>query len=543
MIKGYWMPILHSHLPFVKHPEYDYFLEEHWLYEAMTETYIPLLMKMKKLELEETDFRLTISVTPPLAEMLTDKYLMSQYMKYLNKLIELSQKEINRLKNDGQLQSLALFYNKRFEEIKSFFTDFLDYNVLEGYKYFSDLGKLEIITCGATHGFLPLLRVNPKAVEVQIAVAVETHLKHFDRTPDGIWLPECAYYEDLDEILKEYGIKYFFTETHGLTKGKPTPQYMVYAPVHTLNGLAVFARDPESSNQVWSSKSGYPGNVVYRDFYRDIGYDLDLDYIKPYIDPGGNRVFTGLKYYKITGETEHKELYDPVAAFNKTKYHGKDFFNLRTQQIEELVGFMDRAPLIVSPYDAELFGHWWFEGPDFIYNVYNEFNKQDLIKPVTPGEYLSMYPQNQTICPTPSSWGEKGYYNVWLNTSNDWIYRHLHFMADKVQDLADKYFHIVDDGSKSYGLKERALNQLVRELLLAQSSDWAFLISRETAIEYSTKRTKEHISNFNALLKSILAESIDEKFLEMLEHKNSIFKDIDFRIYSEKYKYRIIKGK
>lgn len=205
MKKGYWMPVLHSHLPFVKHPEYDYFLEEHWLFEAMSETYIPLLMKMKKMEQEDIDFRLTVSVTPPLAEMLADKYLISQYMKYLNKLIELTQKEMNRVSGDEQLHATAIFYNKRFEEIKSFFTDFLNYSVLYGYKYFSNTGKLEIITCGATHGYLPLLRVNHKAVEVQIAVAVETHMKHFEKAPDGIWLPECAYYEGVDELLKEYG--------------------------------------------------------------------------------------------------------------------------------------------------------------------------------------------------------------------------------------------------------------------------------------------------------------------------------------------------
>ncbi len=537
MVKGYWMPILHSHLPFVKHPEYDYYLEEHWLFEAMSETYIPLLMKIKQLVDKNIDFRLTISVTPPLAEMLSDKYLILQYLKYLDKLIELSQKEMNRLINNEENQSLAIFYNKKFEDIKSFFINFLDLNILKGYKSFSDLGKLEIITCGATHGYLPLLRENVRSVEVQIELAVEAHSKYFGKSPDGIWLPECAYYEGLDEILKKYGLKYFFLESHGLTDGKPKPRYAVYAPVHTLNGLTAFARDPESSKQVWSSEAGYPGHPVYRDFYRDIGYDLELDYIKPYINPDGNRVFTGVKYFKITGDTEHKELYDPAVAFQRTKLDAEDFSSKRNKQIEDISAFVDRPPLIVSPYDAELFGHWWFEGPDFLYHVFCEIEKNKAIKPILPNEYLNAYPKNQTVCPCPSSWGEGGYYGLWLNKNNDWIYRHLHYMADTIEKLANEHYNMVDDGTDVYQINGRTLNQLARELLLAQSSDWAFLVSQETAVDYSIKRTKEHISNFNNLLKGFLSGKVDKKLLEWLEYKNSIFEDLDFRVFSTRHSY------
>ncbi len=532
MITGYWMPVLHSHLPFVKHPQYDYFLEEHWLFEAISETYIPLLMKFKKMEDESIDFRLTISVTPPLAEMLSDRYLTVKYFKYLDRLIELTEKEIDRLKNDSEGQSLAFFYNKKFNEIKSFFIDDLDNNVLSGYKRYADSGKIEIITCGATHGFLPFLSMNEKAVEVQIGLAAATHTKHFGSPPSGIWLPECAYYEGLDEILKKYGIKYFFLESHGLTKGKPSPKYEVYAPVHTLNGLAAFGRDPESSMLVWSSKAGYPGNPVYRDFYRDIGFDLDLDYIRPYIIPDGNRVFTGIKYYRITGDTEHKELYDPEAALNKTRVHGEEFYSGRKKRMEELSTLMDRPPLTVSPYDAELYGHWWFEGPDFLYHVFREMDRKKAIKPLTPMEYLNIHPENQTIFPSPSSWGEGGYYHVWLNSSNDWIYRHLHCMADTLERLANENHGLEDDNTRESDVKTRALNQLARELLLAQSSDWAFLMTMKTALDYAMRRTKEHIANFNKLLKDFQSDAIDIAFLEWLEYKNSIFEDIDFRIFS-----------
>jgi 1,4-alpha-glucan branching enzyme len=528
MTKGYWIPVLHSHLPFVKHPEYDYFLEEHWLFEALTESYIPLLMKMEKMVSEGIDFRLTISLAPPLMEMLSDNYLTGQYEKYLNKLIKLTEMELERLKKDRDFLIVARFYNKRFKEIRFFLKKYLKKDMLNSYRHFSSIGKLEIITSCATHGFLPLLRANPKTVDVQISVAVESFNKHFGRSPDGIWLPECAYYEDLDRSLKKYGLKYFFLDSKGLMDGKPVPRYSVYAPVYTENGVAAFGRDPQSSKQVWSTDEGYPGDFRYRDFYRDVGFDLDFNYIKPFISPDGIRVFTGIKYYKITGKTDNKEPYKPDEAIEMSVEHASHFYSERVQQSEALTPLMDRPPVSVSPYDAELFGHWWFEGPDFLYNVFREIEKNRVIKSLTPTEYLSMFPQNQVITPSPTSWGYRGYYDVWLNDENDWIYRHLHYMADTLQDLADKHFKETDR------VKNRLLNQLARELLLAQSSDWAFLMTTNTAREYSAGRTKEHIANFNKLLDGFMSGSIDVPMLEWMEHKNSIFEELDYRVFASK---------
>lgn len=529
MNQGYWIPVLHSHLPFVKHPQYDYFLEEHWLFEAISECYIPLLRQLKSLEERGIDFRLTTSVTPPLAQMLDDAHLMEKYEKHLDKQIELANKELNRTKNDPHFKDIAQYYHNLYIETKDFFHNFLHKNVLNGYRYFNDIGKIEVITCGATHGFLPLLSVNQKAVEVQIQLAVESHKRHFGKAPRGIWLPECAYYEGLDVILNENGIEFFFMDSHGLVYAEPTSVNGVYSPVYTPSGVGAFARDPHSAKKVWSSKEGYPGDVDYRDFYRDIGYDLDFDYIKDYIDPSGNRGFTGFKYHRITGETEYKEVYNPYNASNKTIEHAQNFhFNLE-KQFEFLSTNMDRTPMIVSPYDAELFGHWWFEGVEFLAHTFEEIDKHKVFKAVTPKEYLDMYPQNQVVSPSPSSWGDQGYYDVWLNEGNSWIYRHLHFMADEMTKHANGLKH-----GTSYE-NARVLNQMARELLLAQSSDWAFLMTTKTAVEYSTQRTKEHISNFHDLSKMI-DSSLDDssfKFLEELEYKNSIFSFIDFRVYSD----------
>lgn len=526
MPKGYFAPVLHSHLPFVKHPGYEYFLEEHWLFEAIDETYIPLLMGFKSLEERGVDFKITVSMTPPLCEMLSDDYLRDKYHKHLERMIELCHKEVERTKDDAYFRDISRFYLERFSTIKAFFEGFLSYDVLNGYRHFSDSGKMEIITCGATHGFLPLMSSNKKAVDVQIELAVTTHKKHFGKAPNGIWLPECAYYEGLDEILNKNGIKFFFMDSHGIVYAKPTPKFGVFAPIYTPNGVAAFGRDPDSSKQVWSSKEGYPGDVDYRDFYRDIGYDLDFEYVKPYICPDGTRVFTGLKYFRVTSASEHKEVYNRQNALAKAKEHAANFHFNREKQAEYLSSFIDRPPLIVTPYDAELFGHWWFEGPDFLMHVFEEMDKHGVIQAITPMEYMAIYDTNQVAEPNPSSWGDKGYYDVWINGGNDWIYRHLHFMADKMTEFADKYYNLQDS------MTLRVLNQMARELLLAQSSDWAFLMTTKTAVEYSTRRTREHISNFVRLLDMLEENNINEPFLSDLEYKNSIFQGLDFRIYA-----------
>lgn len=524
MPRGYWMLVLHSHLPFVKHPEYSYFLEEQWFYEAISETYLPILQYMKKMEDEGVHFRFAVSVTPPLAEMMCDPLLMGRYEQHLDKLIELSEKEIHRTKGTC-FEHLAHMYKERFEGLRDFYYGWLGRSLINGYKHFLEKGYIDVITCGFTHGFLPLLNNTENAVRAQVELAVRSHAEKFGQPPKGIWLPECAYFEGLDAVLAEYGIRYFFVDTHGVLYAKPRPRFGVYAPVYTENGVAAFGRDYYSSKQVWSSKEGYPGDQYYRDFYRDIGYDLDHDYIKPYISPDGERVFTGLKYHRITGDTDFKEFYQPEIASQKTVDHAKHFVRGRERQAEEIAELIDRKPMIVSPYDAELFGHWWFEGPEFLYNVFKEMDKSEIVKAITPLEYLNEYPTNQVVKVNPSSWGDKGYYDVWLNQGNDWIYRHLHFMSDSMVNLA-KYHHNTNDDAV-----RRCLNQMARELFLAQSSDWAFLITTGTAIEYAVQRTKEHIYNFLRLKEMVENREFDYDFLAAVENKNSIFQSMDFRIY------------
>lgn len=521
--------VLHAHLPFVRHPEHEEFLEEDWLYEAITETYIPLLQMMNGLMRDGVDFRLTMSMTPPLVAMLSDELLQSRYVRHIERLIELAEKEVQRTTFQPEFHELAHMYLRRFSECREVFVDQCHRNIVNGFRAVQDAGKLEILTCGATHGFMPLMDINPNAVYAQVAVARQSYELHFGRQPRGIWNGECGYFPGLDEVLAQNQIRFFFVDTHGILHANKRPKYGVYAPLYCPTGVAAFGRDIESSKSVWSAEEGYPGDYNYREFYRDIGFDLDFDYIRPYIMENGLRINTGIKYYRITGNTAHKEPYNERRALETAASHAGNFMFNREKQIEHLASLMDRPPIVVSPYDAELFGHWWYEGPAFLNYLFRKvYHDQSTIDLCTPSEYLERFPKNQVAVPSMSSWGHKGYSEVWLEGSNDWIYRHLHKAAERMVELANSYRDTTDP------LTTRALNQASRELLLAQSSDWAFIMKTRTMVEYAVKRTKDHLLQFSDLYFMVKSGTIDENYLHNLESRDNIFPYIDFRVYADR---------
>jgi 1,4-alpha-glucan branching enzyme len=526
MNKGYLCLVLHSHLPFVRHPEHDDFLEEDWLYEAITETYIPLIWMYEKLMEDKIDFRITMSLTPTLISMLADPLLQERYVRHINSLIELAHKEIERTTWEPRFQRLAIMYVNHFVRSKDTFEKY-NRNLVNAFKHFQDHGKLEVITCGATHGYFPLMDVCRDSVRAQLRTAVAHYEKHFGRKPRGIWLPECGYYPGQDELFREVGLKYFFTDSHGILHGTPRPKYGVFAPVYCKGtGVAAFGRDLESSKQVWSSIEGYPGDYNYREFYRDIGFDLEYEYIKPYIHPDGVRINTGIKYYRITGTALEKEPYEPAWARDTAASHAGNFMFNRQKQVEYLYDMIQKKPIIVSPYDAELYGHWWYEGPQWLEFLIRKIAcDQDTIKLITPSEYLAEHPRNQVITPSMSSWGYKGYSEMWLQGANDWIYRHLHEASYRMTELAKEFPH-------ANGTTRRALNQALRELLLAQSSDWAFILGTGTHTSYAIKRTKDHLLQFNRLYEDIKTNAIDDEWLADVESRDNLFPDIDYHYHS-----------
>jgi len=525
MEKGYLALVLHAHLPFVRHPEFPDFLEEDWFFEAITETYIPLLKTYQHLVADGIPFRITMSLSPTLISMFKDSLLQQRYLNKIEKLIELAEKEVQRTKWLPEFAETAHMYLEHFRFCHYFFAEKYRCDLTLAFKEMMDSGCLELITCGATHGYLPLM-LNQTAMQAQISIAVQLHKRVFGRAPRGIWLPECGYTPGVDQFLRSEGIRFFFTDVHAILHASPRPKYGVFAPIYCPSGVAAFGRDLESSKQVWSANEGYPGDPDYREFYRDIGYDLDYEYIRPYLPSSGIRVNTGIKYYRITGRTAHKEPYNIWAAREKAAIHAGNFMFNREKQIEYLASVLDRPPIVVSPYDAELFGHWWFEGPLWLdYLIRKITYDQKTVKLITPGDYLEMFPRNQVSTPSMSSWGYKGYNEVWLEGSNDWIYPHLHKAAERMVELAYAF-------PNADGDLRRALNQAARELLLLQSSDWAFIMKTGTMVEYAVRRTKVHIHRFNQLYDQIKYNRIDPNYLSELEKKDNIFPDLDYAIYN-----------
>lgn len=527
MAKGYLAIVLHAHLPFVRHPEFTDFLEEDWLFEAITETYIPLIKMLQGLERDGVGYKLTISLSPTLMAMLMDQHLQEKYVKHLEKLIELSEKEIDRTRWEAQFNALANMYHKIFLEARSIFVDRYGRNLVNAFKHFQETGNLEVITCCATHGYLPLMESERAAsVRAQVKTATDMYQKVFGRKTSGIWLPECGYVPGDEEALKREGVKYFLVDNHGILFGTPRPRFGVFSGYLTKSGVGAFGRDIESSKSVWSAVEGYPGDYNYREFYRDIGFDLDYNYIRPYINADGVRINTGIKYYKITGTTNHKEPYNPDVARETAASHAANFMFNREKQVEYLMHSMgDRKPIVVAPYDAELYGHWWYEGPLWLDFLIRKIKyDQNTVALTTPGEYMKMYKSYQVLQPAFSSWGYKGYSEFWLEGSNDWIYRHLHKMIERMVEAANANRH-------ARGLPARVLNQMARELLLAQSSDWAFIIKTGSHSSYAVERFRGHAENFTNLYDDLRSGSLDEEYLKRLEWKNNIFPDVDYTVY------------
>ncbi len=517
---GYLALILHAHLPFVRHPEHEHFLEEDWLFEAITETYLPLIAVMQRLAGDRVPFKVTLSVTATLAAMLQDELLRDRYVRHLDALIELSEREIERNAGDDQLRGLSEFYHARFQECRRRYVDEWRCDLISAFRQLRDIGVLELIGCAATHAVLPLLEQTPEAVRAQILIGRDEFARVFGEEPTGFWLPECAYSPQIDAALQEANVRWFAVDAHGLLFGNPQPRRAIYAPCYTPAGPAAFARDRESSRQVWSAHEGYPGDSAYRDFYRDVGFDQPPEYLRVANVPK----FTGIKYHRVTGGGGPKQLYNPAWALRTAEAHAAHFLQTRRDQMRELTrsGF---DPIVVAPFDAELFGHWWFEGPRFLEFFIRKIASEPEFRLTTPSDYLATHQTQQTITPAASTWGANGYLEVWLNEKNSWIYPHVHAATQRMIHLARSHQH---DASPA---DERALRQLARELLLAQASDWPFLINAGTAKHYAARRVTDHLLRFTRLAEQFTAGALDERLLTDCEWRDNLFPDVNWRYY------------
>jgi 1,4-alpha-glucan branching enzyme len=529
--KGIVLFVLHSHLPLLYYPEYNESFEERWLFEAVRESYLPLLLAFEELYNKYGYVGITVSFSGSLLTMLTNDFFKERIYKHLRKTVELGEKEVERTKNTIFFKSAEFFYKnfsnvlKRFEELNG--------DILSGYKYLASKGAIELITSNLTHCISPFYFVDEssrKLLEIQIFQAISNFVNYFGFEPKGFWLPECAYDPKIDKLLKKYNIVYTFVENHGIVFSRDFCKYGTFMPYRTRDDLIVLGRDYESSKQVWSAKEGYPGDYWYREFYRDIGYDLDFEYIKDYIHESGTRVDTGYKYYRITSfdvSLENKEVYEPNMALKRALEHASNFIFNRERQSEYWYKQLNvQLPLsMTAMYDTELFGHWWFEGVSFLKNIVSLLREENryLVDVMNVSDYLDMLGNNlEVIEPNISTWGWKGYFEYWLNGSVDYMYRHIHFNTKKFIDLIK--------GKKSLIKEDDRLKELcevgISEILQAQCSDWPFIVFTGQVSKYGHMHFREHIQNL-ILINSILEKNIDEKLPYKAKEISKLYK-IDY---------------
>ncbi len=562
-MKGYFTFVLHSHLPYViNHGEWPHGMD--WLYEAAAETYIPLLREFDVLAADGISPKVTMGITPILAEQLASEKFKYGLIHYLDQKIEAAEEnmvEFAKIKNK-HLESVAAFWVDYFTSIKTLFVDTYRQNVLAGFRKLQDDGHLEIITCAATHGYFPLLG-SDEAIDAQVRVGKETYQRHFGRAPRGIWLPECAYrpsYEwtspipeypkkflrkGIEEFLYKYDIQYFIVDKHLIMGGEGKGVYIDrfaslkqlwnqfeknYKPLNELKERSIFenylvsstgtsraavayGRHEESSLQVWSGEYGYPGDGRFLDFHK-----------KHY--PGGHR------FWKVTSakaDLADKQEYYPSEVEDALENQAAHFAEVIQNSITDNYNSSGKTGMLTAPFDTELFGHWWYEGPRWLGKVIRKLHAIDDVSRVTLAEHLKDNPPAVSVSLPEGSWGQGGFHYIWLNEWTQWTWKHIYKAEDHMRSLADKH------KDSSDGTIRRLLNIMARQLLLLESSDWQFLISTWSARDYAEDRISVHnerIQNIDRILKSYLdtgaIDTGDEAYLQRIQADDDIFPTLDF---------------
>jgi 1,4-alpha-glucan branching enzyme len=560
MKKGAFTFVLHSHLPYCRMAGRWPHGEE-WLHEAASETYLPLLNALYDLKESGYPIKLTLGLTPVLAEQLADPLVLDHFEIYLEQNIEAAESDIARFQraDEPHLEYLATFFRDWYGNILTTFRDRFGRDVVGAFKKLQDEGYLEIITSAATHGYLPLLS-RDSSIYGQLKAGVESYRRLFGREPRAIWLPECAYrpafYAEadgeryykpgLEEFLAELDLGCFFSETHtiegGLPVGKaagdavgygdvpkriavPLPDYVeptektTYQPYYVAGGrgegayspVAVVGRNNRTGMQVWSADWGYPGDYDYLEFHKKDGV-------------------SGLRYWRVTGarvDLGQKDYYHPDWAAYKVGEHSRHFAWLVGDLVSQYQEESGEFGLIASNYDTELFGHWWFEGIDWMREVLRILSQSETVELTTASEFIEQHPPEDVLALPEGSWGMGGGHWTWDNHETHWMWKPIHEAERRMEQLVVQH-------PDAQGDLAEVLNQAARELLLMQSSDWPFLVTTGQAREYAIIRFNEHLERFNQLADVAEAGQADPTLVAELYERDKLFPNIDYRWFGER---------
>ncbi|MFH1688468.1 MAG: 1,4-alpha-glucan branching protein domain-containing protein [bacterium] len=572
MSKGYFAFVLHGHLPYVlSHGRWPHGTD--WLSEAAAETYIPIIQALNELVAEGIKPKLTMGLSPVLTEQLADPTFADEFTTYLNQKMEAAQADAAEFHRYSQKNLLANahFWETFYSETRSYF-DRINRDIVGQFRLLQDAGYLELITCGATHGYYPLLS-RDESLQAQTKMAVKSYQRHFGRRPRGIWLPECAYrprYEWLppvpiegwdkprlrkgaDEFLSENGLDYFIIDSALLKGGRstgvyidrfealkllwgqfekgyqprqvetdktPREVYLVSSAPEGKKPTAVYSRDDETGILVWSGEHGYPGDGHYLDFHK-----------KRF--PGGHRYWAVTSSKAALGD---KVEYVHASAGERVRENSDHFAGKISQILSDYHEKGGTPGILVAPYDAELFGHWWFEGPHFLKNVLRSIANSPEVDLTFLSEDLDRRRPTQVISVPEGSWGEGNHHYIWLNKQTEWTWKHIYLCEATMCRLAAWWSEHPERRKPEL---ESILKQMARELMLLSASDWQFLISTFAARDYAELRLAEHYADFNRLAKmadkEIAGQSLAEGewlFLADCQKRDNLFEDIDLEWFA-----------
>ncbi len=520
--------VLHGHLPYARR-QGQWPHGEEWIHEAASTTYIPLLIALTDMAERDVPFRLTIGLTPILMEQLSDPAVIANLETYLLDRLRRAESDRIRFAHEGYTREarVAAMYADHFDSALRAFQTRFNRNIVAGFAALQRSGHVELMVSAATHGYLPLLG-RASSIAAQLQVGIDSFQRHVGTRPRSIWLPECAYrpaqggLPGIETFLEAQGLNLFFTEAQNVeeaplvngARGTATtfrPYRIAASPVQ------VAARNQRVAEQVWSRWEGYPGDADYREFHRK-----DAE--------------SGLWYWRITGDDVdlgEKDLYDPEAAAAKIESHAHHFVTVVKDEAAKWHATSDTPGLICAAYDAELFGHWWFEGAQWLARVLELIASDDhpTITTATAGTYVQEYPATEAIDLPPSSWGRYRTDYTWNNAATAWMWPIIHERERRMEALVARY-------PQARGTLRATLAQAGRELLLLESSDWPFLVTTGQADEYATKRFKAHVKRFDrltALLDANTADTSAGKHLRTrIEQLDNPFPRLDYHVFQDR---------
>jgi 1,4-alpha-glucan branching enzyme len=530
--------VLQGHIPYTRQIG-PWLHGESWLHDSLAETYIPLFSTLSDLAEHEVPARLTLSVTPVLAEQLGDPLVAQHFESYLLDRAERAAQDVGRFDRAGDLHAryLAHWYEDFYNRTLAVFRGRFNRDLVSAARRLQDSGHLEIATSAATHAYLPLLS-RESSVAAQMSTGVRTHRRTFRGDPSVVWLPEAGYRPGIEELLSEHGLSLCFAETHALVGGRPVGKAMndVVGPYESIpkrylvptptalpgsdrttfrpyrighSNVNVLGRNTRTGLQVWSIAHGYPGDFDYRELQRRDG-------------------ISGLRYWRVTGpqiELPAKDWYHPDWAEGKISIHADHFARIVEDVLREYHERTGEYGVLATICDAFLFGTWWFEGVRWLGEVLARLARSEVVDLCTAGAYVNAYPPTESVTLPESSWGMGGKHFTWDNVDTHWMWPIVQAAEARMERLAT-------DHRRAEGPLFEVLSQAARELLLLQSSDWQFLITTGVAVEYARERFREHAERFDRLADLAERGPHDERARRLaadLWERDKVFADVDYR--------------